>query len=93
MTAFTVRLIMAHCLRLNTKNSLIADQVAANHQEADITFRQKAVLYYVIRVGLDSQSITDVDHAELRAHGFDGEDVGDISAIAAFLDYRIELRM
>lgn len=71
-------------LRIYAKNPLVADQVAVNHQKADITARQKAMLDYAIKVCLDSQSIDDADYTALRAHGFDDEDIWDIAAITAF---------
>ena len=78
--------VVAHgaLLRIYAKNPLIADQVAINHHKADITPRQKAMLDYAIKVCLDSESITDADHAALRLHGFDDEDIWDIAAITAF---------
>lgn len=71
-------------LRIYGKNPITADQVAMNHHKADITSRQKAVLDYAIRVYSDSQSVEDTDHAALRVHGFDDEDICDIAAITAF---------
>lgn len=78
--------VVAHgaLLRIYAKNPLTADQIAVNHHKADITPRQKAMLDYAIKVCLDSQSITDADHAALRVHGFDDEDIWDIAAITAF---------
>ena len=78
--------VIAHgaLLRIYAKNPLMADQVAINHHKADITPRQKAMLDYAIKVCLDSESITDADHAALRLHGFDDEDIWDIAAITAF---------
>ena len=78
--------VVAHgaLLRIYAKKPLIADQVAINHHKADITPRQKAMLDYAIKVCLDSESITDADHAALRLHGFDDEDIWDIAAITAF---------
>ena len=78
--------VVAHgaLLRIYAKNPLMADQVAINHHKADITPRQKAMLDYAIKVCLDSESITDADHAALRLHGFDDEDIWDIAAITAF---------
>jgi uncharacterized peroxidase-related enzyme len=78
--------VVAHgaLLRIYGKNPITADQVAVNHHKADITSRQKAMLDYAIKVCLDSQSIVDSDHAALRVHGFDDEDIWDIAAITAF---------
>jgi uncharacterized peroxidase-related enzyme len=78
--------VMAHgsILRIYAKNPYIADQVAVNHHKADITPRQHAMLDFAIKVCLDSQSVGDADYALLSAHGFDEEDIWDITSITAF---------
>ena len=78
--------VVAHgaLLRIYSKNTLVADQVAVNHLKADITPRQKAMLDFAVKVCLDSQSVGDADYVALRAHGFDDEDIWDIAAITAF---------
>jgi len=78
--------VMAHgaILRIYAKNPLVADQVAVNHHKADITPRQKAMLDFAVKVCLDSQSVGDQDYTILREHGFDDEDIWDITAITGF---------
>lgn len=78
--------VVAHgaILRIYAKNPLVADQVAVNHHKADITPRQKAMLDFAVKVCLDSQSVGDQDYAALRVHGFDDEDIWDITAITGF---------
>ena len=78
--------VVAHgaLLRIYAKNPLVADQVAVNHVKADITPRQKAMLDFAIKVCLDSASVTEDDYAQLRAQGFDDEDIWDIAGITAF---------
>jgi len=78
--------VVAHgaILRIRAKDPLIADQVAINHRKADITPRQRAMLDFALQVATDSASVEDDDIAALKAHGFDDEDVWDITAIAAF---------
>jgi uncharacterized peroxidase-related enzyme len=78
--------IVAHgaILRIYAKNSLVADQVAANYRKADITPRQKAMLAFALKVSLHSSELVDDDYAAVRAHGFSVEDIWDIGAIAAF---------
>ncbi|MEC4718465.1 peroxidase-related enzyme [Noviherbaspirillum sp. CPCC 100848] len=78
--------VVAHgaLLRIYSKQPLVADQVAVNHLKADITPRQKAMLDFAVKVCLDSQSVGDEDYALLRGHGFDDEDIWDITAITAF---------
>jgi uncharacterized peroxidase-related enzyme len=78
--------VIAHgaILRIRAKHPLVADQVAINYRKADITPRQKAMLDFAMRVALESYAVDDSDIDGLRQHGFDEEDVWDITAIAAF---------
>ncbi len=77
--------VIAHgaILRIRAKNPLIADQVAVNYREADITQRQKAMLDFAMTVADDSGSIRDAHFETLRGHGFSDEDIWDIAAITA----------
>jgi len=78
--------VVAHgaILRIRAKNPLIADQVAINYREADITPRQRAMLDFALKVAEDSRAIDERDFAALRAHGFTDEDIWDIAGVAAF---------
>ena len=78
--------VVAHgaLLRIYSKNTLVADQVAVNHLKADITPRQRAMLDFAVKVCLNSQEVDDDDYATLHSHGFDDEDIWDIGAITAF---------
>src|SRR5438128_1953891 len=78
--------VVAHgaVLRIRAKNPLVADQVAVNYREADITPRQRAMLDYAMKVALDSGAIGEPDFDALRSQGFSQEDAWDIAAIAAF---------
>lgn len=78
--------VVAHgaLLRIYAKQPLVADQVAVNHRKADITPRQRAMLDFAIKVCMDSAAISEADYDELRAHGFDDEDIWDIASITAF---------
>jgi uncharacterized peroxidase-related enzyme len=78
--------VIAHgaILRIYAKNPYVADQVAINYREADITPRQKAMLAFALKVALRSAEIGDEDFAALRAQGFSDEDAWDIGGIAAF---------
>ena len=78
--------VVAHgaLLRIYAKNPLLADQVAVNHLKADISPRQSAMLDFAIKVCLSSAEVTEDDYATLRKHGFDDEDIWDITAITAF---------
>jgi uncharacterized peroxidase-related enzyme len=78
--------VVAHgaILRIYEKKPLVADQVAVNHRKADITPRQRAMLDFALKVCLQSNEVDDADMDALHAHGFDDEDIWDITAIAAF---------
>ena len=78
--------VIAHgaILRIVTKNSLLADQLAINYHKADITERQKVMLDFAVKVSKDSGIISDEDFELLRGHGFDDEDIWDIGGITAF---------
>ncbi len=73
-------------LRLETKDPTIADQVAVNYHEADITPRQKAMIDFAMKVTKKSYSINEEDFEKLRAHGFSDEDIWDIAGITAFFN-------
>jgi uncharacterized peroxidase-related enzyme len=85
--------IVAHgaILRIYAKNPRVADQVAVNYREAEITPRQKAMLAFALKVAQESKALADADFAALHAHGFTDEDIWDIGAIAAF--YALSNRM
>lgn len=78
--------VVAHgaILRVRAKDPLIADQVAVNYRNADITPRQMAMLDFAMKVALDSYAVGDDDFRALEAHGFSQDDIWDIAAIAAF---------
>jgi uncharacterized peroxidase-related enzyme len=78
--------VVAHgaILRVYAKNPFVADQVAVNYRDADITPRQKAMLAFALKVAQKSAEVGDEDFAALSAHGFSDEDAWDIGAIAAF---------
>jgi len=77
--------VVAHgaILRIRAKNPLVADQVAINHHEADITPRQKAMLDFAMKVALESERVDEADFAALKGHGFSDDDIWDIAAITA----------
>jgi uncharacterized peroxidase-related enzyme len=71
-------------LRVYEKKPLVADQVAVNYLEADITPRQRAMLDFAMKVCLRSHEVQEEDFVPLRAHGFSDDDIWDIGAITAF---------
>lgn len=78
--------VVAHgaILRIYEKKPLVADQVAVNYRKADISPRQRAMLDFAMKVCNASEQVDDADFAALHAHGFDDEDIWDITAITAF---------
>lgn len=78
--------VVAHgaILRIVSKSSLLADQLAINYRKADITSRQRAMLDFAVKVSKDSSRIGDQDFEALQAHGFNDEDIWDIGGISAF---------
>ena len=78
--------VVAHgaILRIRAKDPLVADQVATNYRQADITDRQRAMLDFAMKVCTAAYEVSDEDFAALAAHGLDAEDAWDIAAISAF---------
>ena len=78
--------VIAHgaILRVRARSPLIADQVATNYRNADITPRQVAMLDFAVKVSRRSDEVGDADFEALRAHGFSDEDIWDVGAISAF---------
>jgi len=70
-------------LRIYSKNPLLGDQVAVNHQHADITDRQKRMLDFAVLVA-KGQPISDEEFKNMRESGFSDQEIWDIGAIAAF---------
>jgi uncharacterized peroxidase-related enzyme len=78
--------VIAHgaILRIRAKDPQIADQIAVNYRNADITARQKAMLDFAMRVSTEAYKISEPDFVELASHGFSDDDIWDIAAISAF---------
>lgn len=78
--------VIAHgaILRIRAKNPLIADQVAINWRNAEVTPRQRAMLGFALKVARRAHAVDETDFAALREQGFGEEDIWDIAAISAF---------
>lgn len=78
--------VVAHgaILRIRAKNPLIADQVATNYRQADITPREHAILDYAMKVSRQSYEVTQSDRDAAKAVGLSDEDLWDIASISAF---------
>src|ERR1043165_2970586 len=71
--------VVAHgaILRVRAKNPLVADQVAVNYREADITPRQKAMLDFAMKVSRESEHVGEADIEAVKALGFSDDDIWD----------------
>ena len=78
--------VVAHgaILRIREKNPLIADQLATNYRNADITPKQRAMLDFAVKISMQASEVSEDDLQALRQHGFNDEEIWDIGAISAF---------
>ena len=78
--------VIAHgaILRIRAKQPLVADQIAVNYLNADLTPRQRAMLDFAMKVSRNAETVSEADFAEIAGHGFSNDDIWDIAAIAAF---------
>ena len=81
--------IAAHsaALRKLTKDAALADQIAADHREADIPERMKRALDYAGKLTRTPADMTEADIEDLRAAGWEDEDVMDITEVAALFNF------
>jgi uncharacterized peroxidase-related enzyme len=77
--------VIAHgaILRIRAKHPLVADQVAINYLNAEVTPRQRAMLDFAVKVAERSHQVSDDDLAALSGHGLTEDEIWDIGAIAA----------
>jgi uncharacterized peroxidase-related enzyme len=77
--------VIAHgaILRIRAKQPLVADQIAINYLNADLTPRQRAMLDFALTIAERSHTAGEAHFATLRTHGLQDEDIWDIGAIAA----------
>jgi uncharacterized peroxidase-related enzyme len=74
-------------LRVLSKDPMLADQIAANWQTAELPERLRAILAFASRVNEPGFAATDAEIATLREHALSDDDVWDIAAIAAFFGF------
>ena len=77
--------VIAHgaILRIRAKHPFIADQVAINYLNADLTARQRAMLDFAMKVAGDSHTVNEEDFARLKSHGLTDDEIWDIGSITA----------
>ena len=78
--------VIAHgaLLRVFAKEPLLADQIAINYLHAPISPKQKQMLSFSLKLSRTPELIQDSDYAALREHGYDDEDILDMTGITAF---------
>src|SRR5258708_23642126 len=76
--------VIAHgaILRIRAKHPLLAEQVAINYLNADLTNRQRAMLDFAVKVAQRSHEVSGDDFPELRRHGMTEDDIRDIGTLA-----------
>ena len=77
--------VIAHgaILRIRATHPLIADQVAVNYLNADLTARQRAMLDFAMKVAGESHTVNEEDFARLKSHGLTDDEIWDIGSITA----------
>jgi uncharacterized peroxidase-related enzyme len=77
--------VIAHgaILRIRAKQPRLADQVAVNYLNAELTPRQRAMLDFALKIADRSHAVNEDDFAVLRGHGLSDEDIWDVGAITA----------
>jgi uncharacterized peroxidase-related enzyme len=73
-------------LRILAKDPRLADLISANHRQADLSPRHRAMLDFAVKVTREPGAVEDEDIEALRAHGFVDADIWDIGAVAAFFN-------
>ena len=78
--------VVAHgaILRIRSKRPQLADQLAVNPLEADLSPRERAIVRLALKVATDSAHVADTDLEAARADGLSDDEIWDVGAIAAF---------
>ena len=81
--------IAAHsaALRKLTKDPGLADQVAADHAQAEISSRMKLALDYAVKLTRTPQQVVEDDIRTLREAGWSDEDVMDIAEVIGLFNF------
>jgi uncharacterized peroxidase-related enzyme len=65
----------------------MVDALQKDFRSAPISEQNKAMLDYVVKLTKDATQCSPVDHAKLRAAGFDDEGILQITLIASWFNY------
>jgi len=73
-------------LRLYADDPLIADQIAANHRNADLDERHRAMLDFAVTLTEDQSRIDDAAVAALEEAGLSRREIWDVGAVTALFN-------
>jgi len=78
--------VVAHgaLARLQSKNPIVADQVAVDWRKADLTPRERAIVGFAVKLAGTPADVDDDDLARLRASGLSEDEIWQIGAITSF---------
>jgi uncharacterized peroxidase-related enzyme len=81
--------IAAHsaALRKLTKDPALADQIASDHTQADVSERMKRALDFAVKLTVAPASMSEGDVERLREAGWTDEDVMDITEVAGVFNF------
>ncbi len=80
--------VVAHgaLCRIYAEAPKLADQLATNHRQADVSAEHRAMLDFAVKLTESPERITDDDLEQLRDAGFSEEEIWDVGAVTAFFN-------
>jgi uncharacterized peroxidase-related enzyme len=78
--------VVAHgaLARLQSKNPIVADQVAVDWRKADLTPREHAIVEFAVKLAGTPAEVGDEDIERLRTGGLSEDEIWQVGAITAF---------
>lgn len=73
-------------VRIYSEDPLLADQLVANHRNAEISDQHRAMLDLAVKLTRAQAEVGESDFERLREHGFSQEAIWDIGAVTAFFN-------
>src|SRR5262245_48734069 len=70
--------------RLQSKNPIVADQVAIDWRKAELSPRERALIEFAVKLAATPADVADDDFERLRAHGLTEDEIWQVGAITAF---------
>ena len=74
-------------LRVVTEKPQLSDQVAINYHEADITFREKAIIDFAMKLTINSKTVSEADYEILEGHALTRDDIWDLTGVCALFNF------